>query len=89
MTSEQGKVYFIGSCKVVNGLCHRHGYSVSKTVRCPRSELTDEEWAAAWELVQEAFPEGQPNPWVNGWWPQTLEEAERVAKAYERKMGEA
>ncbi|GAI75146.1 unnamed protein product, partial [marine sediment metagenome] len=37
----------------------------------------------------EAFPEGQSNPWVNGWWPQTLEEAEGVAKAYERKMGEA
>ncbi|GAJ00291.1 unnamed protein product, partial [marine sediment metagenome] len=88
-TSEQGKVHFIGGCKVVNGLCHRHGYSVSKTVRCPKSPLTDEEWGAAYELVKEAFPEGQSNPWVNGWWPETMEEAERVAKAYELKMGEA
>jgi uncharacterized membrane protein (UPF0127 family) len=82
-------VHFIGGCKVVSGICHTHSYSVSKTVRCPQSELTEEEWQAAWELVQEAFPEGQHNPWVNGWWPKTLEEAEMVAKAYERKMGEA
>ena len=88
-TPGQGKVYFIGSCKVVAGLCHTHGYSVSKTVRCPKSPLTDEEWGAAYELVKEAFPEGQPNPWVNGWWPETMEEAERAAKVYELKMGEA
>ena len=52
---------FIGGCKVSEGLfwgkrypgryrC-THGYSVSKTVRCPRSELTDEEWQTVWELT--------------------------------------
>ncbi|GAI60147.1 unnamed protein product, partial [marine sediment metagenome] len=48
-SNELGKVHFIGDCKVVNGLCHTHGYSVSKTVRCSKSPLTDEEWAAAWK----------------------------------------
>ncbi|GAJ02442.1 unnamed protein product, partial [marine sediment metagenome] len=64
---------FIGGCKVANGICHTHGYSVSKTVRCPKSPLTDEEWAAAWELAESAFPKGMSNPWVNGWWPETME----------------
>ena len=80
---------FIGGCKVVNGLCHTHGYSVSKTVRCPKSPFTDEEWGAAWELAEQAYPEGMSNPWVNGWWPETLEEAEGAAKVYEGKMGDA
>lgn len=26
---------FIGACKIVDGLCHSHGYSVSKVVKCP------------------------------------------------------
>ncbi|MDD4987194.1 MAG: DUF192 domain-containing protein, partial [Dehalococcoidales bacterium] len=83
------KVRFIGACKVVDGLCHSHGYSVSKAVKCPDSELTQEEWAAAWELAYEAFPEGQHNPWVDGWWPKTLQEAEEVVRRYESKMEEA
>ncbi|MBA7710839.1 hypothetical protein ES703_119787 [subsurface metagenome] len=80
---------FIGSCREDEGLCVTHGYSVSKTVRCPKSPLTDEEWAAAWELVELAYPEGMSNPWVNAWWPETMEEAERVADAYQRKLGDA
>ncbi len=80
---------FIGGCKVVDGLCHTHGYSVSKTIRCPQSPLTDEEWAAAWELAEAAYPEGMSNPWVNGWWPETMEEAEGVANVYEWKMKDA
>ena len=87
--SEKEEVRFIGACKVVGGLCHTHGYSVSKAVRCPESPLTDEEWAAAWELVEQAYPEGMSNPWVNGWWPETLEEAEKTAEAYESKMKDA
>jgi hypothetical protein len=83
------KVRFIGSCKVVNGLCHTHGYSVSREVKCPDSELTKEEWAAAWELAHEAFPEGQRNPWVNGWWPGSLEEAERTILRYEKGIRNA
>ena len=83
------KVYFIGGCKVRSGLCFTHGYSVSKAVRCPESPLNDEEWAAAWELAEVAFPEGMGNPWVNGWWPKTLEEVEKAVKAYEWKMGRA
>jgi len=88
-SSPGGKVRFIGSCKVVEGLCQTHGYPVSKTVKCPESPLTDEEWTAAWELAETAYPGGQHNPWVNGWWPKTLEEAEKVALAYEQKMRDA
>jgi hypothetical protein len=85
----KGKVYFIGSCKVSEGMCLTHGYSVSETVRCPRSLLTDEEWKAAFELAKTAFPEGQHNPWVNGWWPETLEEAERAVKYYSDSLWDA
>ena len=80
---------FIGGCKVVNGLCHTHGYSVSKTVRCPKSPLANEEWTAAWELAEAAYPKGMSNPWVNGWWPETMEEAEGAANVYEWKMRDA
>ncbi len=80
---------FIGGCKVSEGLCHTHGYSVSKTVRCPKSPLTNEEWAAAWELAEAAYPQGMSNPWVNSWWPETREEAEGAAKVYEWKMKDA
>jgi uncharacterized membrane protein (UPF0127 family) len=89
ITPKEYRVRFIGACKVVDGLCHSHGYSVSKEVKCPESELTQQEWQAAWELAQEAFPEGQHNPWVDGWWPKTREEAEMVVRRYESKMVEA
>jgi hypothetical protein len=85
----KGKVFFIGSCKVSEGMCLSHGYSISETVKCPNSPLTDEEWKAAFELVKTAFPEGQSNPWVNGWWPETREEAEKAAREYEWKMRDA
>ena len=85
----KGKVVFIGSCKVSEGLCLTHNYSVGKTVRCPKSPLTDEEWKAAWELVETAFPEGMSNPWVNGWWPETLEEAQGAVNHYAYKMRDA
>jgi hypothetical protein len=62
---------------------------VSKVVRCPDSELTQEEWEAAWELAHEAFPHGQSNPWVNGWWPETVEKAEQAVAEYARKMSQA
>ncbi|NVM21745.1 MAG: hypothetical protein HWN68_08195 [Desulfobacterales bacterium] len=87
--SQEEETRFIGGCKVVNGLCHTHSYSVSKRVRCPKSPFTDEEWSAAWELAEAAFPEGMSNPWVNGWWPGTREEAEGAAKVYEVKMRDA
>jgi uncharacterized membrane protein (UPF0127 family) len=77
---------FIGDCKVADGLCHTHGYSVSQTVRCPKSPLTDEEWKAAWELAVAAYPEGMHNPWVNGWWPETREEAQKAVDSYAYKM---
>jgi len=80
------KVIFIGSCKVSESLCLTHGYSVSRTVKCPQSPLTDEEWKAAWELAETAWPEGMHNPWVDGWWPETLEEAERTVESYTRSM---
>ena len=73
---------FIGGCKIIRFLCHTHGYSVSKEVKCPESPLTDEEWAAAWELVESAFPEGMSNPWLNGWWPKDILEAERAVRNY-------
>ena len=88
-SQKEEQVRFIGACKVIGGLCHTHGYSVSKTVRCPKSPLTDEEWAAAWELAEVAYPKGMSNPWVNGWWPETLEEAEKAAREYEWKMRDA
>ncbi|GEM_PF-1001309 len=61
------KVYFIGSCKVeqigffpeVEWFCITHNEEVGLEVRCPRSPLTNDEWKAAFELVREAFPEGQ------------------------------
>lgn len=86
---ETKKVIFIGSCKVSDGLCLTHGYSVSRTVKCPQSPLTDEEWKAALELAETAFPGGMSNPWVNGWWPKTLEEAERTVENYARSMRDA
>jgi hypothetical protein len=89
LSGEAKKLVFIGSCKISEGLCITHGYSVSKTVRCPKSPLTDEEWKAAWELVETAFPEGMSNPWVNGWWPETLEEAEKAVDHYAYKMRDA
>ena len=80
---------FIGGCKVSDGLCLTHGYSVSKTVRCPESALTDEEWQTVWELVQEAFPRGQGNPWVDRWWPETMEEVEMAVARYAVRLREA
>jgi uncharacterized membrane protein (UPF0127 family) len=77
------RVYFVGPCKVSLGRCLTHNQPVGKKTRCPESPLTDEEWEAAYELVIAAFPEGQPNPWVDGWWPQTLEEAQMVIRRYE------
>lgn len=71
---------FIGSCRVIEGLCH--GHSASKMVRCPESELTDEEWRMVWELTEEAFPHGQGNPWMDGWWPATMSEAEKAVSNY-------
>ncbi|GAI65435.1 unnamed protein product, partial [marine sediment metagenome] len=44
---------------------------------------------AAWELAELAYPQGMSNPWVNGWWPETMEEAEGAAEAYEWKMRDA
>ena len=85
----QYQVRFVGHCKAVDGLCHTHGYSVSREVRCPNSELTQEEWEAAWDLVHEAFPEGQHNPWVDGWWPATVEEAEGTVGEYAHQMRRA
>jgi len=83
------KVVFIGSCKVSEGYCLTHGYAVRPTVRCSQSQLTDEEWKAAWELAETAWPEGMHNPWVNGWWPETLDEAERTVENYARSMRDA
>jgi uncharacterized membrane protein (UPF0127 family) len=77
------RVYFVGPCKVSLGRCLTHNQPVGKKTRCPESPLTDEEWEAAYELVIAAFPEGQPNPWVDGWWPQTLEEAQMAIRRYE------
>jgi len=88
-SSSPGRVRFIGACKVVNGFCQTHGQTVSKQVRCPYSQLTDEEWEAVWEVAEAAFPEGQSNPWVNGWWPATLEEAERAITGYSTRMRDA
>jgi len=64
------KSRFIGGCKVRElvmdeGLCLTHRFAVSKTVRCPKSELTDEDWETVWELAEEAFPHGQGNPWID------------------------
>jgi len=87
--SRDERVRFIGACKVSDSLCLTHEQPVSRERRCPRSELTDEEWGMVWDVALEAFPDGQPNPWVNGWWPPTREEAERVAWAYEQRMQEA
>ncbi|GAI96323.1 unnamed protein product [marine sediment metagenome] len=84
-----GKSRFIGGCKVREllmdeheGLCLTHGFAVSKTVRCPRSELTDEEWQTVWELAGEAFPHGQGNPRIDEWWPETMDEVERAVSNY-------
>jgi len=86
---EAKKIIFIGSCKVSEGHCLTHGYSVGPTIRCSQSPLTDEEWKATWELAETAWPEGMHNPWVNGWWPETLEEAERTVENYARSMRDA
>ena len=76
------KSRFIGGCKVSEGLCLTHRFAVSKTVRCPRSELTDEEWQTVWELAGEAFPHGQGNPRIDEWWPETMDEVERAVSNY-------
>ena len=76
------KTRFIGGCKVSEGLCLTHGFAVSKTVRCPRSELTDEEWQTVWELAEEAFPHGQGNPRIDSWWPETMDAVERAVSNY-------
>ena len=83
------KTRFIGGCKVKElvmdeheGLCLTHRFAVSKTVRCPRSELTDEEWQTVWELAGEAFPHGQGNPRIDEWWPETMDEVERAVARY-------
>lgn len=90
------KTRFIGGCKVREllmdeheGLCLTHGFAVSKTVRCPRSELTDEEWQTVWELAEEAFPHGQGNPLIDGWWPETMDEVERAVSNYAIALREA
>jgi hypothetical protein len=31
-------------CRIVDGLCMTHGFSVSKDVQCPRSPVSREEW---------------------------------------------
>ena len=81
-----GESRFIGGCKVSEGRCLTHGYSVSKTVRCPKSELTDEEWQTVWELAGEAFPHGQGNgqgnPRIDAWWPATMDEVEKAIARY-------
>lgn len=76
------KTRFIGGCKVSEGLCLTHGFAVSKTVRCPKSELTDEEWQTVWELAGEAFPHGQGNPRIDEWWPETMDAVERAVSNY-------
>lgn len=73
---------FIGSCRVDEGQCLTHGYPVSKTMRCPGSELTDDEWQTVWELAEEAFPDGQSNPRIDTWWPATMGEVERAVSNY-------
>jgi len=78
----KSKVYFIGGCKVSDGKCLTHGYPAGETTRCTKSPLTGEEWKSAWALVQSAFPQGQHNPWVDGWWPKSREEAETTVKTY-------
>jgi len=83
------KIHFVGSCKVSEGRCLTHSSPVSETVRCPQSPLADEEWRVAYELVKEAFPGGQSNPWVNGWWPETWEEAERAIRHYDESLWKA
>lgn len=80
---------FIGSCRVDEGQCLTHGYPVSKTMRCPKSELTDDEWQAVWELAEEAFPDGQSNPWIDTWWPATMDEVERAVSNYAVALREA
>jgi hypothetical protein len=88
-TKATARVYFVGPCKVSLGRCLTHNQPVGKKTRCPESPLTDEEWEAAYELVIAAFPEGQPNPWVDGWWPQTLEEAQIAVRRYEEGLRNA
>jgi len=63
------KTRFVGGCKVREllmdeheGLCLTHGFAVSKTVRCPTSELTDEEWQTVWELAGEHSPTARATP---------------------------
>jgi hypothetical protein len=89
MPRTKAMVVFIGSCKVSEGRCLTHDHPVSKTARCPQSPLTGEEWEAAWELVEIAFPKGMSNPWLNGWWPGTLEEAERTVRKYADSLWDA
>ncbi|MFW6125534.1 MAG: hypothetical protein ACOC58_00350, partial [Chloroflexota bacterium] len=82
-------IHFVGACKVSRGQCLTHNQPVGKKTKCPESPLTDEEWEAAYELAVVAFPDGQPNPWVNGWWPETREEAERTIAKYAESLEHA
>jgi len=77
-----GESRFIGGCKVSEGLCLTHRFAVSKTVRCPKSKLIDEEWQTVWELAEEAFPHGQGNPRIDEWWPETMDEVEKAVARY-------
>jgi len=89
-TQSGAKFWHIGACIISEGLCIEHGYPASENVRCPKSEMTDEEWHAAYQLVKEAFPTGQEHgSWVDGWWPGTWEEAQGAIAHYEHSMWNA
>jgi len=74
---------FIGSCKVSEGMCLTHGYSVNETVKCPQSPLTDDEWKAIWKLVTlTAQEEPSSLEMLPQTVPLTLEDTEERVKRY-------
>ncbi|MDP3061799.1 MAG: DUF192 domain-containing protein, partial [Chloroflexota bacterium] len=91
-------VRFIGACKVGGNWCQTHDKPVSKLLRCPASELTDEEWRMAWEVAEQAFPGGQQPPGglvllpqveavpVEGWRPRSMQEVDAAVAKYANAM---
>ena len=40
----------LGNCEIENGLCIKHGYSVSLTIQCPNFTGTYKGWQIGWKV---------------------------------------
>jgi hypothetical protein len=45
--------HVIRECSVKNGTCRTHGFAASKISSCPQSTISDDEWQAAWDEIDQ------------------------------------